>query len=314
MNKKQFGTWSIVLAAGDGKRLRELTTTQTGDTIPKQYCSLNRSECLLELALQRAWSISSAERVCTIVAAKHRQWWRTLLRQVPPANVIVQPRNRGTAVGIALSLLHLENKDPEGRVVLLPADHYVRDEGSLATSLDDLACHAAQEPRTIFLLGAEPESADCDLGYMVPVDNNSGLRRVKAFVEKPTREQAHSLIGAGALWNMFIVAGSITSLLGLMEESYNFVAPMRSALHHSSHLGALQRLYGDLPTVDFSHDVLSHYPERLKMLTAPECGWTDIGTPDRVVATLKEAAGPCQRETATPGAMYLDLATAVGAR
>jgi mannose-1-phosphate guanylyltransferase len=226
--------------------------------------------------------------------------------------VIIQPRNRGTAVGIALALLHLESKDPEGRVLLLPADHYVRDEDSLATSLDNLVSHVACEPGTIFLLGAEPEWADCELGYMVPVDKVTGPQRVRAFVEKPTNEQAHSLIAAGALWNTFIVAGSIASLLGLMERSYNFVAPMRSALRHS-HLGALTRLYSDLPIVDFSRDVLSHYPERLKMLAAPECGWRDLGTPSGVAAIVKEAVGP-QPRTAAANAVYLDLATAVGAQ
>lgn len=98
----------MVLAAGEGSRLKELTTTPAVDTIPKQFCSLNRQECLLQLAPQRATPISLSERVSTIVAAQHRRWWRKPLQDLQPANVIVQPSNRGTAVGIALALLNIE--------------------------------------------------------------------------------------------------------------------------------------------------------------------------------------------------------------
>jgi mannose-1-phosphate guanylyltransferase len=313
MNNKETGPWSIVLAGGDGNRLKELTTTESGDTIPKQFCSLNRRECLLELALQRASFLSSAERVCTIVAARHRRWWRTPLQQLPSANIFVQPMNRGTAVGAALSLLHVEKQDPEARVVLLPADHYVDDEHALAKSLDQLVCQVSEEPRTILLLGAEPESADDELGYIVPTEKGPGFHKVKEFVEKPSVEQAHSLMQAGALWNMFIVAGSVSSLLGLLEKSYNFVAPLRDALGDARPLEALTRLYSELPSIDFSRDVLSHYPEQLKVLTAPACGWTDLGTPKRVAITVREALRRSARGYTRASAVYFDLAAAIGA-
>jgi hypothetical protein len=47
-------TWAVVLAAGEGTRLREITTTEAGEIIPKQFCSLQRETCLLEDAISRA--------------------------------------------------------------------------------------------------------------------------------------------------------------------------------------------------------------------------------------------------------------------
>ncbi|HET6471036.1 MAG TPA: NTP transferase domain-containing protein, partial [Pseudomonadales bacterium] len=132
MNEK---TWAVVLAAGEGSRLHDLTTTSIGVAVPKQFCSLHGGPSLLQDALRRAQSVAPPERVCAIVASQHRPWWRDLTQVMPERNVIVQPHNRGTGIGILLPLLHVMARDPEARVVLLPSDHHVCDEGVLARAL-----------------------------------------------------------------------------------------------------------------------------------------------------------------------------------
>lgn len=52
----RFDTWTVVLAAGEGSRLRSLTRNEQGIVLPKQYCSLQGGPCLLQEALQRAAS------------------------------------------------------------------------------------------------------------------------------------------------------------------------------------------------------------------------------------------------------------------
>ena len=132
--RKSNGVWAIVLAAGDGRRLRRLTTTRSGLAIPKQFCSLERGPSLLQEAIERASRIADLERICPIVAAQHEQWWRDQLRGVPRDNIIVQPDNRGTANGVLLPLLTILERDPQARVVLLPSDHYVRYEAVLSAA------------------------------------------------------------------------------------------------------------------------------------------------------------------------------------
>src|SRR4029077_15805474 len=101
------GTWAVVLAGGEGGRLRALTTTATGMAIPKQFCSLRGGASLLEEALQRATAIAPTERISTVVAEHHADWWCRSLSALAPANVFVQPQNRGTALGILLALLNI---------------------------------------------------------------------------------------------------------------------------------------------------------------------------------------------------------------
>lgn len=312
MSEVNSNTWAVILAAGEGSRLKSLTRTPSGEVIPKQFCSLSRRECFLELAMARAGAVVSREHLCAIVAAQHRRWWKSALASTSMANIFVQPSNRGTAIGAALSLLQIEKRDPEATVILLPADHHVGDESALAGALIEMSELAGAHRERIYMLGMEPDSPDTELGYIVPKPGRTdGAAAVGAFVEKPSREQAQDLLAQGALWNMFIVAGTVSTFLNLFDRSYNFVSLMRSTLRDGQPLGTLNRLYKELPSVDFSRDVLSHHADWLRVVAAPPCGWTDLGTPSRVAATVKEtksrAAG-----TGAACAMYLDLALSAG--
>jgi mannose-1-phosphate guanylyltransferase len=306
-------TWAIVLAGGDGRRLRPLTTSLSGIAVPKQYCSLWGGSSLLEEAMVRAAGIAPLRRTCTVVAAGHRRWWSTSLAQQPGENIIVQPQNRGTGVGVLLALLQLRERDPYANVVLLPADHYLRDEVTMAASLQQLADLAAANTDHVYLLGAEPSAADPELGYIVPSD----LRRdrpsgVKYFVEKPPLAEAASLLSQGALVNVFIFAGSVGALLGMFKESYGNEMFTLSATPRQggADFGHLTSIYEHLPVVDFSHDILARQTAVLRVVPVPECGWTDLGTPERVAEVLKTppriSSSGASRSTALT---HLNLAT-----
>ena len=162
--------WSLVLAGGDGNRLRALTTKPCGTSVPKQYCSLT-GQSLVRDAIARARRLMAPERVCTIVAQQHREWWtdcQWLLEALDCGNLIVQPRNLGTGIGILYSLLHILAKDPEARVVLLPADHYVRDEDVLNRALLRALERIQRNADRPVLLGLQPVEPDTDLGYILP--------------------------------------------------------------------------------------------------------------------------------------------------
>src|SRR5260221_7273806 len=127
--------WALILAAGEGSRLRGLTTIPGGLSVPKQFCSLQGGPSLLEETLWRAESVTQRRRMVTVVAAQHRRWWEAPLWSAEPENVIVQPENKGTAPGLLLPLLHIVRRDPNATVVVLPSDHFVRQEDVLARGL-----------------------------------------------------------------------------------------------------------------------------------------------------------------------------------
>ena len=278
MNKR-LNTWALVLAGGEGSRLHSLTRN-----VPKQFCSLQGGPSLLQEALQRASTVAPLQRICTVVAEQHRQWWTPVLSYLPDQNVIVQPQNRGTAYGILLPLLRIADRDPNAIVVVLPADHFLRDEETMMASVGQAAELAAANRESLYLLGVEPEEPDTELGYIVPAPRSRDIpARVLRFIEKPTQAQARALVEQGALWNIFIMAASVRALLGLFDGRY---APTIAAMRDLNE-SRVASLYEKLPVKDFSRDVLQGNESMLKVVSVPSCGWTDLGTPKRIGLTLQ---------------------------
>jgi mannose-1-phosphate guanylyltransferase len=98
------GCWALVLAGGEGTRLHSLTTTASGVSIPKQFCSLRGGASLLQQALKRAASVARPHHICAAVMSKQKNWWQPALRDLAASNIFVQPANCGTAAGILLRL------------------------------------------------------------------------------------------------------------------------------------------------------------------------------------------------------------------
>jgi mannose-1-phosphate guanylyltransferase len=149
-------TWAIVLAGGAGTRLRLLTMNPAGIPVPKQYCSLDSGPSLLQQALARAFSVVPRWRTSVVVAEQQVQWWGPLARELP-GTVAVQPEDRGTAIGILHALVRILERDPNARVVILPADHHVIDERALTRSLRNAIGALLYRHAEIVCSGLAPE-------------------------------------------------------------------------------------------------------------------------------------------------------------
>ncbi|HVF17543.1 MAG TPA: sugar phosphate nucleotidyltransferase [Steroidobacteraceae bacterium] len=289
--------WSVVLAGGEGTRLRALTTGPCGTPVPKQFCSLQGGRTLLEDAIVRASGLVDESRICAIVAQQHRQWWTHALQRMPNQNIIVQPRNKGTAMGVLYSVLSVLARDPEARVLLLPADHYVRDELVLRQSLRIALSRLDLDDSKPVLLGLEPDEADPELGYILPGSRDPhGGRLVGRFVEKPTPQVAKDIIANGGLWNTFIIAASAQSLLNMYTQRFApIVMEMKVIMSRAVNAGlpaaagwaAIAEMYDRLPEVDFSRHLMEGRESELRVVRVPPCGWSDLGTPKRVAETVR---------------------------
>lgn len=120
--------WAVVLAGGDGVRLRSLTRRITGDERPKQFCRILGGRTLLEQTRRRAGLAVTSDRIVPVVTRAHEQFYAAPLADLPERQLAVQPENRGTGAAILYALLRIAALAPTGRVVVLPSDHYVSDE------------------------------------------------------------------------------------------------------------------------------------------------------------------------------------------
>jgi mannose-1-phosphate guanylyltransferase len=160
--------WGLVLAGGDGTRLRALTELISGSPIPKQYCRILGDRSLLESTLGRIAPLVPPERTLVIVNHDHLTVAGEQLRPVPDANVLVQPRNRETGPGLVLSLLALARRAPHALVAVFPSDHYVEDDGAFRLHVARAYALVTRLPEKVVLLGMRPRGAEPGLGYIEP--------------------------------------------------------------------------------------------------------------------------------------------------
>jgi mannose-1-phosphate guanylyltransferase len=239
--------------------------------------------------------VAPRERICAIVAEQHRRWWEKPLWALPRHNVIVQPANRGTAIGLMLALLHIAARDSRAQIVVLPSDHYVHDEAALARTLHEAVANLHDDAGEVRLLGVAPENADSDLGYIVPgAPVGNGEYRIARFVEKPPLALVRSLLNRHAFWNALILVGTAAAFIELFSlRCAAVLEQMRHAVPGPLYLrpaGALNELYSRLPELDFSRDVLEGAEGSLRVLPVQACGWSDLGTQMRVAETLRRLA------------------------
>src|SRR5580700_2930559 len=112
--------WAVLLAGGDGTRLRDLTVRIAGDDRPKQFCPIVGTESLLRQTRARLDPLFSGDRQAFVVSYAHERYYSKELADAKDSRVIAQPMNRGTAVGIIVALVQIIQADPDAVVGLFP--------------------------------------------------------------------------------------------------------------------------------------------------------------------------------------------------
>jgi len=288
--------WAVILAGGDGTRLKSLTRHIAGDERPKQFCSVLGGGTLLEETRDRTALELPPERTLYVVNRAHENFYRPVLINKPTDDLVVQPGNRGTAPAILYSLLRIAARAPRAIVAFFPSDHYISDNAKFMAQIRSALDTAAKRPDLVVLLGLEPESPEVEYGWIEPAQAIHGHAKVfgvRRFWEKPNPMLAQVLQLRGCLWNSFVMVASVQALLDIIEsaipELYRSFAALTPLLGTAAEVKAIELLYSRLAEINFSHQVLALKPERLAVLKVTGVRWNDLGEPKRVMASLDMA-------------------------
>lgn len=286
--KERHPRWALVLAGGDGTRLRELTRLIAGAPIPKQYCRIQGAESLLEATVSRIAPLVPPARTLVIVNNDHLHLAREQLGGVPAENMIVQPCNRDTGPGMLFALSELARRDAAATVTVFPSDHYIGSPQSFLAHVERATRVVDDYPERIALLGIRPDWADPGLGYiepgaLLPVRRGGKAFRVSMFREKPGEQAATQIVRRGGLWNSFVMVFRVSRMLELVAA----VRPQEhSAMRTFAEAGSLHRNYHHLERWNFSADFMDRIAEHLAVVEADQICWSDWGTRDAIERTF----------------------------
>ena len=202
----------VILSGGSGTRLWPLSR----EHYPKQLlCFATERTLLQETALRAGLSAGEVAAPLIVCNEEHRFLVAEQLRELgtAPAGIILEPTGRNTAPALTLAALAIEQQDDNAVMLVMPADHVVRDAQAFAAAVAEAVPLA--EAGYLVTFGIVPAAPETGYGYIKmggPVANGGAARELAAFVEKPDLATAQGYVASGDyLWNsgMFVMRASV---------------------------------------------------------------------------------------------------------
>ncbi len=306
--------WAIVLAGGEGTRLRPLIQQWLGESRPKQYCTFTGNRSMLKHTVDRASALVPDSNILTVIGKDHRRYLDNIDNKIP-GQIIEETHNCGTAPGLMLAASYIYENDPSATLLVFPSDHFIYPEDRFIYQMIQAARFAQTYENLLFLLGAQPTRPETDFGWIVPEhkenpwitkenDNRTKAFRVEQFVEKPYLHDAKDLFHKNCFWNTMIMACKAKFLWALgraylpdmMKRFENYVEVLRGIKEHrfkqEDETLAQVHLHQDLSTLDFSKNILQSASHCCAVLPMNDISWSDWGRPERVKDTLCQIGKP----------------------
>jgi mannose-1-phosphate guanylyltransferase len=287
---------AVILAGGDGSRLRALVRNMTGQNVPKQFCSLLGESTLIERTRRRAEIAVAPGNILYVVNQSHEQYYGPLLRDVPAANIVVQPEDKGTAPAVLLALLRMAATAPEVSVAIFPSDHFLSNDSDFMRHVEVAFDAVEQRPEFTVVLAMQPSHPEADYGWIEPAEKVAfgayDLYRVRALWDHPDRDQAQQLLRRGGLWNSAVTVGRLSTILGMImvtaRKLYAAFAPLRAKFPQSPSPRNIALVYKDLAPMGFSEQVLGGAAVNLAALPVARVRWANLGEPGRLQQTWNQ--------------------------
>lgn len=306
--------WGIVLAGGEGERLRPLIRQRLGHDKPKQFCTLTSDKTLLEETLDRVSELVPRERLVTIIGRDHGRFMNGCASRA--GRVIAQPAGRETAPGIFLPAAYILRADPAATVLIFPSDHYISSGPAFSRCVERAAALAEREREKIVLLGAIPDGPEVDYGWIEPERRAAGAMKVSRFREKPDAREAEAMFAQGCLWNTMVMAVKIRTLWAMgraclpdMMEHFDALLP---ALGTEQEASALAETYRRLGSFNFSRDIIERLPRQILVVPMEGVEWSDLGRPARILELMDQLGRgwPASEAAALPGPGFAETSIA----
>jgi mannose-1-phosphate guanylyltransferase / mannose-6-phosphate isomerase len=295
----------VILSGGAGTRLWPMSREKH----PKQLLALINEETMLQATAKRVLqfkgSLDVAEQFIVVCNEEYRFITAEQLRCVDILHptLILEPFGRNTAPALTLAAIEATKCGDDAVLLIMPADHEISDNGAFHTAIEVGLAQAING--AIITFGISPNRPETGYGY-IRVDqekNDSTLRSVQAFVEKPPTETAKKYFDEGNyLWNsgIFMMRASVwlKAIQHFQPEiSIKCADAMDKAKTDSDFIRIKVEHFRSCPNDSIDYAVMEKLPRSPEIgiscfVVALNAGWSDLGAWDAVwMASKKDQDG-----------------------
>ncbi len=267
----------IIMCGGSGTRM----WPESRESFPKQFLQLTGPLSTFQTTAAMLAGAPQFARPIVITNTDYRFLVAEQLAQVKvDAEIVLEPVRRDSGPAVAAAAEIAFQRDPEAIVIIMAADHVVRDRDGLV-ALCVKAAEVAGQGR-IVTLGIKPTHPETGYGYIQPGDLIAGdVRKLAAFVEKPDAKTAQSYLDKGYLWNS---GNFIFSAATMREEVARFEPAMGEACAAAVEKAkrdlqflVLDRASFETATKKSIDYAVMERTDKAAVIPA-DIGWSDIGT------------------------------------
>ncbi|MCX7192189.1 MAG: mannose-1-phosphate guanylyltransferase/mannose-6-phosphate isomerase [Proteobacteria bacterium] len=275
---KENEVFAVILAGGSGSRLWPLSRRN----LPKQFLALDGDATMLQATINRLSPVIKAGNVLIVTQESHAKGeaYHALLAY----QSLFEPVGRNTAPAIALAAARLMADGADPVMVVLPADHVIKDEAGFRASLQS-AIEVAETGKLV-TFGIKPTRPDTGFGYIKTVNSEqetvNSVLGVERFTEKPDQATAERFLAEGGYyWNsgMFVWRASVilAEIEQHLPEVYRIVQEIGAESRMTGNCQqAIDKHFAAMPSISIDYGVLEK-SSRVSLIPC-DFGWNDVGS------------------------------------
>lgn len=268
---------ALIMAGGSGTRFWPMSRRNH----PKQFLKVAGDRSMIQLTVDRLLPLIPLDDIYIVTAANQVDLVHQHLPALPKDNVIIEPFGMNTAPCIALSVQYLLPRYPENTAMLvLPADHVIKDTNAFLTSLQ--TARAAAEDKRLITFGIVPDFPATGYGYIeAGAIIKEGIYTVSRFKEKPDQSTAEAFLKKGGFyWN----SGMFCWSLATIREAFELHLPQAAQLcteigniwQESGTQADISQWYKQMPRIPIDIGIMEKADARC--VIPVDIGWSDVGS------------------------------------
>lgn len=273
---------AVIMAGGTGTRFWPRST----EAKPKQFLNIFGDRTMLQATVDRISALIPPENVWVITNDRYVDLVQEQLPDVPAQNIVGEAVAKNTGPCVAAAAALVQEKDPDGTMVVLPADHVITEPDTFLSILET-AESKAEDGESLVTIGIKPDHPETGYGYIEfnsdDTETHEGreVKKVNQFREKPDIETAQEFLDEGNfLWNSGMFVWQASTILKQFEEHlpsvYSEVEKLRPSIGGDTQKEAIDEFYHGCPNISVDYGIME---QAQKVYVVPgSFGWNDVGS------------------------------------